>query len=170
MTQKALKVALFFGLPWTVIMTIANSIIKGGFTINILISTAIIGLIVGLVFSFIITLLTNRLYKKTIVEMSEDEKIIKEDGANYFKGKEGVGGKLVLINNRLIFKSHKLNIQNHQDNFELQKIEKVEVTKTLGIFKNGLTIELRNKEMHKFVVDEPDEWINQIENQKKLSK
>jgi hypothetical protein len=167
MIQRILKVALFFGLPWTLIMTIVNSLMKGGFTINILITTAIGGLIAGLAFSIVINYLTNRLYKKTIVEMSEDEKLIKEGGANHFKGKEGVGGKLVLTDKRLIFKSHKLNIQNHQDNFDLQKIVKAEGTKTLGILNNGLSIELTNKDTHKFVVDEPNEWVSEIAIQKK---
>jgi hypothetical protein len=107
--------------------------------------------------------------KKIIVETADNESIIKEGGANHFKGKEGVGGKLVLTDRRLIFKSHKFNIQNHQDNFDLRQVEKLQATKTLKFLENGLTLELMNNDRHKFIVDEPTDWIEKIMKQKELN-
>lgn len=167
MNKKILKVALAFALPWTIIMTLINSISKGGFTISLLLSTAIGGIIAGFIFSFIIDYSAKRLYKNNIIHIDEDETIIKEGGANYFKGKAGVGGKFVLTNKRLIFNSHKSNSQNQPDTYDLSRIVSAKATKTLNLFNNGLIIELTGNETHKFVVDEPAEWVFALERQKK---
>lgn len=169
MTKKTWIIALTFGLPWTVLMIIYYSIIKGGLTLNILVSNLIGGLVAGLLVAWTMQYASKRLFKKITIETADNENIIKEGGANHFKGKEGVGGKLVLTDKRLIFKSHKFNIQNHQDNFDLEQIEKLQATKTLKFLENGLTLELANNDRHKFIVDEPTDWIEKIVNQKRLS-
>lgn len=163
MTKKIIRIALFFAVPWTLIMVVFNSIFREGFTIGMVTSTIIGGVVTGLAFALVITWLTNRLYKRTIVEITDDEKLIKEGGANHFRGKEGVGGKLVLTDKRLIFKSHNLNIQNHTQHFELPQIQNVQSTNTLGFLTNGLQLQLVNNDVHKFVVDEPGEWVKALE-------
>lgn len=168
MTRKFWITALAFGLPWTIFMIIYNSIFRGGPTLSIIVSTLIGGLITGLLFAWIMQYIPKRLFKKIIIETAANENIIKEGGANHFKGKEGVGGKLVLTDRRLIFKSHKFNIQNHQEIFDLGQVEKLQATKTFGFWENGLTLELVNNDKHKFIVDEPSDWIERIRNQKRL--
>lgn len=167
MTKKFWIAALTFGLPWTIIMIVYNSIAKRGLTFGIIISTVVFGLIVGLLFAWTMQYTAKKLFKKVIVEIADNEKIIKEGGANHFKVNEGVGGKLVLTDKRLIFKSHNFNIQNHQDNFELGQVDELESTKTLGFWENGLTLKLTNNDRHKFIVDQPVEWIEYILNQKR---
>jgi len=168
MTKKFWITAVMFGLPWTITMIIYNSVIKGGPTFRIIVSTVIGGVVAGLLFAWIMQYAAKRLFKKIIVETADNENIIKEGGANHFKGKEGVGGKLVLTDKRLIFKSHKFNIQNHQDNFDLGQVEKLQATMTFKFLENGLTLELTNNDKHKFIVDEPTDWIEKIMNQKRL--
>ncbi|NBP67120.1 MAG: hypothetical protein EBU52_00080 [Cytophagia bacterium] len=169
MTKKFWMTAVMFGLPWTITMIISNSIIMGGPTIRIVVTTIIGGLVAGLLFALIMQYAAKKLFKKIIIETTEDENIIKEGGANHFKGKEGVGGKLVLTDKRLIFKSHKFNIQNHQESFDLTQIQKLQITKTLGILENGLKLELITNDIHKFIVDDPAEWMEKILNRKKLN-
>lgn len=127
------------------------------------------GLVAGLLFAWAMQYAAKRLCKKVTVKTADNENVIKEGGANHFKGKEAVGGKLVLTGKRLIFKSHKFNIQNHQDNFDLRQVEKLKATKTFKFLENGLTVELTNNDRHKFIVDEPADWIEKILNQKRLS-
>src|SRR5687768_17451596 len=143
-------------------MIVYNSIIKGGPTLSIIVSTLIGGLVAGLLFAWIMQYTAKILFKKIIIETADNENIIKAGGANHFKGKEGVGGKLVLTDKRLIFKSHKFNIQNHQDNFDLGQVAKLQTTKTFKFLENGLTLELTNNDRHKFIVDEPTDWIEKI--------
>lgn len=169
MTKKFWITALGFGLPWTIFTIIYYSIIKGGPALNIIVSTIVGGIVAGLLFAWVMQYTAKRLFKKIIVEKADNENIIKEGGANHFKGKEGVGGKLVLTDKRMIFKSHKFNIQNHQDNFDLDQVEKIQATKTFKFLENGLTLELTNKDRHKFIVDEPTDWIEKIMNQKRLN-
>jgi hypothetical protein len=113
MKRKFWITAMTFGLPWTISMIIYYSIVKGGLTVSIIISTSFAGLLTGLLFSSSMTYAAKRLVKKIIVDIADNEIIVKEGGANHFRGKEGVGGKLVLTDRRLIFKSHKFNIQNN---------------------------------------------------------
>jgi hypothetical protein len=166
MAKKFWITTLIFGLPWSILMIVYYSISRGGFTPGLVISGLMGGLIFGILFAWSMQYATERLFKKIVVETSEGEIVVKEGGANHFRGKEGVGGKLVLTDRRLIFKSHKFNVQNHKTDFDLKDVEKLQATKTLNILENGLTIELANREKHKFVVDEPKEWIEKIMDQK----
>ncbi|ANE53547.1 hypothetical protein SY85_16480 [Flavisolibacter tropicus] len=85
-----------------------------------------------------------------------------ETGANHFKGAEGVGGKLYLTNKRLVFKSHKYNIQNHELSMRLSDIDKADRYKTLGIVNNGLAVTTAGGTIEKFVVQQPDQWLSQL--------
>ena len=133
------------------------------------IATIIGGVIGGFCFALLMKYKANRLYKKTIIEITNGEKLIKEGGANHFKGREAVGGKLVLTDRRLIFKSHRLNIQNHQLHFPINKIVQVQTNKILNIFNTGLLLQMENNEIHKFVVDEPSAWVTSITEQRNLA-
>lgn len=168
MTKKTWITALTFGVPWIILMIVFNSIIKGGFTLNIFVSTIIGGLVAGLLFALTMQYAAKRLVKNIVVEITEDEQILKEGSANHLKGKEGVGGKLVLTNKRLIFKSHQLNIQNHRQTIDLEQIAGVQATKSLKILENGLLLDLASNVRHKFIVDEPKDWVAAISNQRKL--
>ena len=170
MTKKFWIAALTFGLPLTIIMIIYNSIFRGGPTFSIIVSALIGGTIAGLLFAWIMQYTAKRLVKNIIIETADNETILKEGGDNHVKGKEGVGGKIVLTNIRLIFKSHQLNIQNHQENFDLGQVEKLQATKTFGFWENGLMLELSHNAKHKFIVDEPTDWVEMIMNQKRLLK
>ncbi|MFZ6014414.1 MAG: GRAM domain-containing protein [Bacteroidota bacterium] len=92
-------------------------------------------------------------------ELASDERAIKVDRASHYKGSEAVGGRLVLTNKRLIFQSHKFNIQNHRTEMPITEIRAVEQ-------KHGndkmLQIRLSNSETHKFIVDSAPEWVNLI--------
>ena len=81
---------------------------------------------------------------------------------------EGVGGKLYLTNWRLVFQSHKLNIQNHQLSINLMDIQSVGRYKTLGLVNNGLTIVTTNT-TEKFVVEQVNQWIKQLADMKNIS-
>lgn len=159
--------ALYFGLPWIFIMLIFSSITNEVFTYRVVLKTVVAGIFFGVSFALIMEYLANRLYKKTVIKINDDERLIKEGGANHFKGKDGVGGKLALTDKRLIFKSHNSNVQNREQTIDFARIKTFRETKTLNFFKNGLTIELINHDIHKFIVDDPGDWVKEIEKQKR---
>ena len=96
------------------------------------------------------------------IDIKAGETILFETGANHFKGAEAVGGKLYLTNKRLVFKSHKLNIQNHELSIILSGIGKVDRYKAPGLANNGLAVTTSDNKIEKFVVQQPDEWFKQL--------
>jgi len=162
MKRKTWLTAVLFAVPWTLFMIIYNALLMDGISTRLVVSTLIGGAIAGFLFSLSMEYFANRMIKGIQVEIDANEEVVMEAGANHFKGKESVGGKLVLTNKRLIFKSHKYNIQNHQESYDLASISNVAATKTLGFLTNGLLLQVVYQP-HRFVVDNPTDWINSIQ-------
>jgi GRAM domain len=91
-----------------------------------------------------------------------DEQLIKEGGANHFMNREGVGGWIYLTDSRFYFKSHDLNIQNHEFIVNLNEIADAEKTNSLGVIPNGLKLTLKNQTVEKFVVTGAKSWEKAI--------
>jgi len=94
--------------------------------------------------------------------LKENEKILKEDKANYFNSKLGMagmsaGGKLYLTNQRILFEGHGFNIGREAIIVHIKNI----VSCTTG-FPNTLTILTENNEEFKFAVSDKSEWQNMI--------
>jgi hypothetical protein len=169
MDKKAkIKSGLFFGIAMTIFFILQSLLTHSNLTTKDIIISIISGLIggalAGLLFGWLTGLFanSNRLTKDTKIDTDANETILFDTGANHFKGAEGVGGKLYLTNKRLVFKSHKFNIQNHELSISLSSIEKVDRYKTLGLVNNGLSIQTIDNKIEKFVVQKIDEWLNQL--------
>jgi len=102
--------------------------------------------------------IAKRLEMNFKIEIRNNEKLELVTSANHFKGVEGVGGKLFLTDQRLVFKSHRFNIQNHEQEFDPNKIEKIETPKG-----KELNFEYEGK-LEKFIVDEPTKWCEKLQN------
>ncbi|MBC6427133.1 MAG: hypothetical protein GDA51_11875 [Ekhidna sp.] len=97
--------------------------------------------------------------EKTIdIPLDKDEELNWITRANHFKRWEGVGGKLFLTDRRLVFKSHKFNIQNHEQIFNLNKITKITASN-----RNRLSFEYEGQ-IEKFIVSNPDKWSKLLTN------
>ena len=84
--------------------------------------------------------------------------------ANYFRGMEGVGGKLHFDEEGLTFVSHAFNIQTGETRIDYKQIKSVAKRNTLGIFPNGMSIFTNDGIEHKFVIYKRTvviEFINQ---------
>ena len=130
-------------------------------TISI-ISGLIGGTLSEFLFRWTMGLLGKHSMKDIKLDTEPDERILFDTGANHLKGVEGVGGKLYLTNKRLVFKSHKFNIQNHLLSINLSDIYKIERHKTLGLVNNGLTLTTKQNKTEKFAVQQIDEWLNEL--------
>ena len=104
----------------------------------------------------------SKLGQKISPELSENENIEVEIPANLFRGIEGVGGKLFLTNKKLIFKSHKLNIQTGQTNIDYAEITDVIKRKTAKIANNGIRIKIKSGKEFDFVVNEREKCIEKL--------
>jgi len=165
--KTKIKSGIIFGIAMALFYIIQGLLTHDNLTTKDIIGTILAGLIggavAGLLFGWIISLFANSkfLNKSTRIETGTNEIVVFESGANHFKGVEAVGGKLYLTNKRLVFKSHKLNIQNHELSIPLSNIEKVYRYKTL-IANNGLAVQTINHTIEKFVVQLTAEWMEHL--------
>ena len=134
---------------------------------TILIQRALTGLIFGLIFPPIMKWLAKKMYSKTVpevdIDLKENEIVEAEGPANLFRKMEGVGGKLFITNQRLVFNSHKLNIQRGATSILYSEIESVQPRKTSGLIDNGISIQLKSGDEHKFVVNDRETWLKEIQ-------
>ncbi len=166
--KSKIKAGLIFGMVMALFFILGNVMTHDNLTTKNLIMLIVTGLFGGvlaaLLFGWLIGLLANSklLTQGAKINTEAGETILFETGANHFKGAEAVGGKLYLTNKRLVFKSHKFNIQNHELSISLSAINKVDKRKTLGLINNSLSITTANSKTEKFVVQQPNEWVNYL--------
>jgi hypothetical protein len=172
--KQRVKAGLYFGIL-IAIFSIAEDLLRSNnYSFNQIlkyIALALIsGAIAGLVFGFLIGLFMKSKYVNAAVKIETEtgENILFETLANHFKGIEAVGGKLYLTNKRLIFKSHKLNINNHQLSILLNDIIAINRYKTLGIINNGLSVVTKDNTGEKFVVNDIKEWLSHLTSESNL--
>ena len=124
------------------------------------------GILMGFGFPYLIKKFGNKfsskLGKNITPELADNENIEIEGPANLFRGLEGVGGKLFLTNKKLIFKSHKINIQKGQTDIDYSDISEIIKRKTAKIINNGIRIKTNDGKEFDFVVNERDKWIEEL--------
>jgi hypothetical protein len=139
-----------------------------GLLLSVLTGSLAIGLPLGVVAgSLFAALLSEFVSKQTDKFQAETqdfhgEPTLHAGPANHFKGLESVGGHLWLTNGRLHFRSHKMNLQNHEWSAPLADIVSARPTKTLGLIPNGLRVHLSSGEEHRFVVNGNEKWAQDI--------
>lgn len=163
--SRKFKAGLFFGLTMFIIFVaqklfeIDQPTLKD--VLKILLSGIIGAGIAGIIFGWLVdTFSGSKVLEQNIkIDLEPGEKLIFQSSANHFKGLEAVGGKLFLTDKRLVFISHKLNIQNHQLNIKLNDIASIGRFKPLGLTNNGLFVIDKKNETEKFVVEKLSEWL-----------
>ncbi len=129
---------------------------------SIVLRGALGGLIAGLLFGWFTGMFSKKIEKSLEPDLEDGEAVIFKSNACHFKGIEAVGGRLFLTSKRLLFKSHRFNIQNHVYSVSLTDIKKTETYRTLGIRENGLKI-ITATANERFVVDQRDAWIAHLD-------
>jgi len=95
--------------------------------------------------------------------LKKNEKILADRACNLFRGIEGVGGRLKITNQRLIFEPHAINVQKQILEVPLNQIKEVNTRNTLGFIPNGILIKLVSGQEYKFVVWKREELIRLID-------
>lgn len=122
---------------------------------------ALYGLIGGCLFGIgftIIQFIGEKWASKKLAQMDYSGKLIMGGGANHWVGKESVGGMMCLTDTSLIYKSHQLNIQNHEMTIDLSDIKESRSRHTI----NGLLVIMKNGAEEKFVVNNKKKWAKAI--------
>jgi hypothetical protein len=166
--RNRFRAGLSFGIAMAVFFILQNLLTNDKQATNQIIKSIASGLVAGAIsgvlFGWLMGLFAKSKFvtQTTKIETDPDEHILFETPTNHFKGIEGVGGKLYLTNKRLIFKSHKLNVQNHQLSIQLTDVKNVDRYKTLGLVNNGLSITTIDDKTEKFVVEQVENWIKYL--------
>lgn len=124
------------------------------------------GVFMGLGFPYLTekfaTRFTSKIGKSIKPELTQDEIVQIEGPANLFRGIEAVGGKLFLTNKKIVFKSHKINIQEGQTEIHYENINDIVKIKTAKLINNGIRIKINDGKEFDFVVNERERWIEEL--------
>ena len=159
--KNSIKAGIFFGLFMTFWFVFADIFIEKQDISSALVAGITKGFLAATLFGFTLHFFVRKIGKIIQIDLQPGEELIFQTNANHFKGIEAVGGKLSLTNKRLVFKSHKLNIQSHIYTLPSEQIKAVERYKTMGIVNNGLKI-ITLTSIEKFVVEKPEEWQSKL--------
>lgn len=125
-----------------------------------LFSAVFMGLTFHFVFQKFLVWMAQNLEKSLpTLELLPNESMVIEAGANHFKGIEAVGGKLTLTDQRLVFISHKFNIQKNREEFDRSSIFEV---KPHHKFSKGIILTTKENASHTFIVDLREKWISEL--------
>ncbi len=96
------------------------------------------------------------------------ESLLKQSKANFQRGIETVGGHLYLTTQRLIFESHRFNVQAGATAIDLREVTGVQKgwTKFLGvlpIFPNAIVVATSDGRQHEVVCSKRGDWLAAIE-------
>jgi hypothetical protein len=92
----------------------------------------------------------------------DGEDVLLQGPANHFRGVEGVGGWLVLTDQRLLFQPHGMNIQKEEWSVPLSDLIRMEPRRTLWVIPNGLKAVTAAGE-ERFVVEKRTPWLREVE-------
>lgn len=162
--KHKLVFSLYSGLSFAILNSLMSYFIMDEvfrwekFVLNLL----FFGLLFGFGYWYVMQIMSAKLLSKIDVTLTEGETVKYEGGANLFRGVEGVGGKLVLTDQRLIFKSHKFNLQSGETQIPVEEIREVKPRKTAKLFQNGIRVLTQSGDAYDFVVYERDSWLQKL--------
>lgn len=154
-----MKTLLKAGIPFGFIMGMLSGLILGPYY------GLVIFVVSGLSFGGIIAIflgLQERKFKAMEGSMAHNHPILFSGPANHRFGKEYTGGWLILTEEKLIFKTHHFNIQNHELEIENENITNIKGMNAFGFIPNKLSIEESSGEVHCFVVNNRSKWLECI--------
>ena len=132
---------------------------SGGLSFG-LVTGAASGLAFGLAMAGFMAIQRRR-FSRTRPEFRGEE-LLHDGPANHFVNGEGVGGWLFLTRDRLLFRSHQVNIQPHELSVPLADIAEIQPVRTARIFPNGLRLVTRSGREERFVVEAHRRWSDEI--------
>lgn len=160
--MKFWKPALLTGITFGLLMAFPKVFFDESVTTPRVITNVITGVLFGILYMWLAQRTRARELKKIEITFSPGESVVKEAVTNhYVKHKRVVVGKLVLTNQRLIFKPNQPNYKIPQLDIPLDTIESMSTAKSLMSWKNALLVTSSGAQQ-KFMVTEPEEWTKVI--------
>jgi hypothetical protein len=155
--QRFLKTTIFAGVPFGLFMGLFFTVQSGSFF------GFGRGLAAGLLFGLLLAAFAAWQGSRFTLETPslEGEDLLKQGPANHFRGWEGVGGWLYLTDKRLLYRSHRFNVQNHELSMPLGEVVEVQTCLTAWVIPNGLRV-VTTQGTERFVVEGRRSWLEEI--------
>lgn len=150
--------SVVFGIPYGLFMGLFFAFMFGG-------EKLWLGLLAGLLFGPAMACFVEFFSRRQKTKLQSqrtlpaDEPVIWDGPANHFVNGEAVGGWLTLTGQRLLFQSHRSNIQNHELSIPLENIDEVGQRLTWGLIGNGLLVQTVAGDEERFVVEGNRKWV-----------
>jgi len=163
--KKRLGLALLNGGLFMLVLFLVHYFREGEFRNwnGLIFQGVFFGVFMAIVFPYLFGKFAMNHGKNIYPELGTDEEIETEGLANLFRSVQAVGGKLFLTNEKLIFKSHKLNIHTGQSDIPYHTIAEVQTTKTGNLIDNGLRIKTADGLEFDFVVADRESWMEKLQ-------
>ncbi len=152
------RIALMAGVAFGAIAGSLFSLISRDITLGV-----VFGVVAGAVFGLVLAAFAGQQRAKfrTQDRTLEGERLLKQGPANHFRRGEAVGGYLYLTDARLLFRSHRFNIQNHELSIPLQNIRDARPCMTAFVVPNGLRV-VTDRDTERLVVEDRRSWAEAI--------
>ncbi len=105
---------------------------------------------------------TDLVVPKVYEPQNSAEEIVEKLAANLMRGAEGVGGRMIITTQRILFEAHMVNIQGKPLEIPLAAIQAVYPTNLMLFVPTGLTIECKSGEKYTFAVSGRERIISTI--------
>lgn len=127
------------------------------------------GVISGVPFTWIFSKTMDFRIKKMQSDLLEEdpelvEPILERACMNHFRNGIADGGVGYLLQDRLVFIPHKMNLSKKQLDIPLCDIERIIDYKIFGVFDTGLKVEMKSGKVEKFVVEKTNSFYEMIIN------
>ena len=148
----------FMGLFWIFWFSLLPAWLVG-FSLMPPLFGAALGLASGVLFGALMAAFVGRQERSFALQdpRAPGEKLVKQGGANHFRRGEAVGGYLWLTDRRLLFRSHRHNLQNHELSIPLRDVEGARPYLVAGVVPTGLRVYASGRREH-FVVGDRRAW------------
>lgn len=103
--------------------------------------------------------LAQRMYGKIKVELDENEVLLAEGLATFFRGRKGIGGKLFLSDKRMVFSGQTSKNKKTEKSIPYSDVAELIPRKVNRIVDNGLRVKTRDGNYFDFIVNERDVWL-----------
>lgn len=127
------------------------------------------GFLSGFAFGLIMHLFLKKTGASLASEMMDGEEVLLAGPANHVKGIEAVGGRLSVTPSRLRFRSHRFNVQTHDESYPLEAVTRVEPARSLGIIPNAMIVHLEDGRRERFVVMDRGRWVSLLQSRVRRS-
>jgi hypothetical protein len=158
--MKFWKTFLLVSIPYGILMFLFQLSTQQEFTNRDAVGVLLKALLFGLFFTLVTRWMSNWQLKRIIIEVHENEKIIKEGAATLSGEGRPKSGKLALTDQHIIFKSNKIGNDVFEQSFPLSEIKSIQETATF--LRNILYVNMQDGTAKKFIVFDSKEWVRAI--------